>query len=216
VDADIEQAARLTAAAKYRNAGQVCISPSRFYVHQDVEERFLETFSKAAEGLATGDGMLLESTMGPVANERRLSAMNAFLDDALKKGGKLICGGRSPTNAGFFFEPTLLSDVPDDALIMTNEPFGPIAPVTTFADLDDLISRANSLKYGLAAYVFTQSTASATRLSNTIEAGMIGVNHLAISHAETPFGGVKDSGIGHEGGIEGLEVYMQRKFISQI
>jgi succinate-semialdehyde dehydrogenase/glutarate-semialdehyde dehydrogenase len=215
-DADVEQAARLTAAAKFRNAGQVCISPSRFFVHQDVQERFLNAFVGAARGLKTGDGMAGDSTMGPVANERRLSAMNTFLEDAVQKGGTLQCGGQHTGNRGFFFEPTVISDVPGDALIMNNEPFGPIAPVATFADLDELLSRANGLKYGLAAYVFTQSTASATRLSNGIEAGMIGVNHLAISHAETPFGGVRDSGMGHEGGIEGLEAYMQRKFISQI
>jgi succinate-semialdehyde dehydrogenase/glutarate-semialdehyde dehydrogenase len=215
-DADVEQAARLTAAAKFRNAGQVCISPSRFFVHQDVQERFLDAFVGAARDLKTGDGMAGDSTMGPVANERRLSAMNTFLEDAVEKGGILQCGGQHTGNRGFFFEPTVISDVPGDALIMNNEPFGPIAPVATFADLDELLSRANGLKYGLAAYVFTQSTASATRLSNGIEAGMIGVNHLAISHAETPFGGVRDSGMGHEGGIEGLEAYMQRKFISQI
>jgi succinate-semialdehyde dehydrogenase/glutarate-semialdehyde dehydrogenase len=215
-DADVEQAARLTAAAKFRNAGQVCISPSRFFVHQDVQEAFLDIFAAAAADLKTGDGMAGDTTMGPVANARRLSAMNTFLEDAVEKGGKLLCGGQHLGNRGFFFEPTVISDVPADALIMNNEPFGPIAPVTAFDDLDGLLNRANGLKYGLAAYVFTQSTATATRLSNSIEAGMIGVNHLAISYAETPFGGIRDSGTGHEGGIEGLEAYMQRKFISQI
>jgi succinate-semialdehyde dehydrogenase/glutarate-semialdehyde dehydrogenase len=214
-DADPEKTADTIAAFKYRNAGQVCISPTRFYVQEPVYKRFLARFTEFANGIKLGDGLEKETTMGPMANPRRLDAMESFVNDAKGRGGSIVTGGKRRGNQGYFFEPTVVTEVPDDSKVMTEEPFGPIAPIVAFKTFDEVVERANSLKFGLAAYTFTTSTKTATAIGNALESGMVGVNSVAISTPETPFGGVKDSGYGHEGGIEGLEVYMNRKFISQ-
>src|SRR6266478_868792 len=211
-DADPEKTADTIAAFKYRNAGQVCISPTRFYVQEGVYDRFLKRFTEYANAIKVGDGLEKGITMGPLANARRLDAMEAIVNDSRARGAKIVTGGKRRGNQGYFFEPTVVTDIPDDSKLMTEEPFGPIAPVVSFKSFDEVVARANSLKFGLAAYAFTSSTQTANALGDVLDAGMGGVNSVAISTPETPFGGVKDSGYGHEGGIEGLEAYMARKY----
>jgi succinate-semialdehyde dehydrogenase/glutarate-semialdehyde dehydrogenase len=214
-DVNPEQVADMIAAYKFRNAGQVCISPTRFYVQEGVYARFLERFSAYATGLRLGNGLEASTTMGPLANPRRLDAMDMFVKDALEQGGKIRAGGKRHGNEGFYYEPTIVTDVPDHSLIMTEEPFGPIAPIVTFKTFDEVVERANSLEFGLAAYAFTTSIARATAIGDALQTGMVGINSVAISTPETPFGGIKHSGHGSEGGIEGLEAYLNVKFISQ-
>jgi succinate-semialdehyde dehydrogenase/glutarate-semialdehyde dehydrogenase len=214
-DADAEKAADTIAAFKYRNAGQVCISPTRFYVQEDAYKKFLARFSEYAKGLKLGDGLEKGITLGPMANARRIDAMESFVADARSRGGKVVTGGKRPGNQGYFYEPTVVTDVPDDSKVMTEEPFGPIAPIVTFKTFDEVVERANSLPFGLAAYAFTSSNSTAAAIGDAIESGMVGVNSIAVSTPETPFGGVKESGHGSEGGIEGLGAYLNTKFISQ-
>jgi succinate-semialdehyde dehydrogenase/glutarate-semialdehyde dehydrogenase len=214
-DADPEKTADTIGAFKYRNAGQVCISPTRFYVQEPVYDRFLKRFTEFANAIKVGDGLEPGVTMGPLANPRRLEAMEAIVQDCNSRGGKIVTGGKRRGNQGYFFEPTVVTDLPDDSKLMTQEPFGPIAPVVTFKSFDEVVERANSLQFGLAAYAFTSSAQTANLIGDALQAGMVGVNSVAISTPETPFGGIKDSGYGHEGGIEGLDAYLSRKFISQ-
>jgi succinate-semialdehyde dehydrogenase/glutarate-semialdehyde dehydrogenase len=214
-DADPEKAADTIAAFKYRNSGQVCISPTRFYVHEKSYPKFLARFTEYAKGLKLGDGLEKGTTMGPLANARRLDAMDSFVADAKDRGGKVVTGGSREGNQGFFFQPTIVTDVPDDSKIMTEEPFGPVAPIVTFKSFDEVVERANSLEFGLAAYAFTTSDKNAAAVGDALQSGMVGVNSVMISTPETPFGGVKESGYGSEGGIEGLHAYMNTKFISQ-
>ena len=214
-DADPEKTADTIAAFKYRNAGQVCISPTRFYVQEPVYDRFLERFTAFANAIKLGDGLEQGVTMGPLANARRLDAMEAIVNDSKSRGGKIVTGGKRRGNQGYFFEPTVITGVPDDSKIMTEEPFGPLAPIVAFKSFEEVVERANSLKFGLAAYAFTGSAQTANAIGDALEAGMVAVNNVVISTPETPFGGVKESGYGHEGGTEGLEVYTVRKFISQ-
>jgi succinate-semialdehyde dehydrogenase/glutarate-semialdehyde dehydrogenase len=214
-DADPEKVADTIAAFKYRNAGQVCISPTRFYVQEQSYPKFLARFTEYAKGLKLGDGLEKGTSMGPLANPRRLDAMESFVNDAKDRGGKIVTGGSRQGNQGFFFQPTVITDVPDDSKIMTEEPFGPLAPIVPFKTFDEVVERANSLEFGLAAYTFTASGATAAAVGDALQSGMVGVNSVAISTPETPFGGVKDSGYGSEGGIEGLQAYLSTKFISQ-
>jgi succinate-semialdehyde dehydrogenase/glutarate-semialdehyde dehydrogenase len=214
-DADPEKAADTIAAFKYRNAGQVCISPTRFYVQEGVYKKFLARFTEYAGGLKLGDGLEKGITMGPMANARRIDTMESFVADAKNRGGTVVTGGKRRGNQGFFYEPTIVTEVPDDSKVMTQEPFGPIAPIVTFKTFDEVVERANSLPYGLAAYAFTTSNVTAAAIGDAIESGMVGVNSVAVSTPETPFGGVKESGHGSEGGIEGLGAYLNTKFISQ-
>src|ERR1700674_5393361 len=214
-DADAEKAADTIAAFKYRNAGQVCISPTRFYVQENVYSRFLKRFTEYANGIKLGDGLEKGITMGPMANARRIEAMEGFVNDAKSRGGRLQTGGKRHGHQGFFYQPTVITDVPDDSKIMTEEPFGPVAPIVPFKTFDEVVERANSLPYGLAAYAFTTSNATAAAIGDAIQSGMVGVNSVAVSTPETPFGGVKESGHGSEGGTEGLGAYFNTKFISQ-
>jgi len=214
-DADPEKSADTIAGFKYRNAGQVCISPTRFYVQEQVYDRFLARFTEYAKGLKLGDGLEKGVTMGPLANARRIDAMDSFVRDAKDRGGKIVTGGQRRGNQGFFYEPTVITDVPDDAKVMTQEPFGPLAPVVTFKSIDEVVERANSLPYGLAAYAFTGSAHTANLIGDALQSGMVGVNSIAVSTPETPFGGIKESGYGSEGGLEGLQAYLNTKFISQ-
>jgi succinate-semialdehyde dehydrogenase / glutarate-semialdehyde dehydrogenase len=214
-DADPEKAADTIAAFKYRNSGQVCISPTRFYVHEKNYNKFVTRFTEYAKGIKMGDGLEKGITMGPLANPRRLDAMDSFVKDAKDRGGKVATGGERQGNQGFFFQPTVITDVPDDSKIMTEEPFGPVAPIVTFKTFDEVVERANSLEFGLAAYAFTSSEKTAAAVGDAIQSGMVGVNSVAVSTPETPFGGVKESGYGSEGGIEGLQAYLNTKFISQ-
>ena len=214
-DADPEKAADTIAAFKYRNSGQVCISPTRFYVQEDVYKKFLARFTEYANGIKLGDGLEKGITMGPLANARRIDTMETFLADAKNRGGKIVTGGKRRGNQGFYYEPTVITDIPDDSKVMTQEPFGPLAPVVTFKTFDEVVERANSLPFGLAAYAFTSSNSTAAAIGDAIESGMVGVNSIAVSTPETPFGGVKEFGHGSEGGIEGLGAYLSTKFISQ-
>jgi succinate-semialdehyde dehydrogenase/glutarate-semialdehyde dehydrogenase len=214
-DADPEKSADTIAGFKYRNSGQVCISPTRFYVQEQVYDRFLARFTEYAKGLKLGDGLEKGVTMGPLANARRIDAMESFVRDAKDRGGKIVTGGERHGNQGYFFAPTVITDVPDDSKIMTQEPFGPLAPVVRFKTMDEVVERANSLPYGLAAYAFTGSAHTANLIGDALQSGMVGVNSIAVSTPETPFGGIKESGYGSEGGLEGLQAYLNTKFISQ-
>jgi succinate-semialdehyde dehydrogenase/glutarate-semialdehyde dehydrogenase len=214
-DADPEKSAETIAAFKYRNAGQVCISPTRFYVQEPVYNRFVARFAEYAKAIKVGDGLEKGNAMGPMANARRIDTMEAFVNDAKNRGGKIAAGGNRRGNQGYYFEPTVITDVPDDCKVMTEEPFGPLAPVVPFKTFDEVVERANSLPFGLASYAFTGSAQTATLIGDALQSGMVGVNSIAISTPETPFGGIKESGYGSEGGIEGLAAYLNTKFISQ-
>jgi succinate-semialdehyde dehydrogenase/glutarate-semialdehyde dehydrogenase len=214
-DADPEKSADTIAAFKYRNAGQVCIAPTRFFVQEPVYDRFLKRFTEYAKSLKLGDGLEKGVTMGPLANVRRVDAMESIVADAKNRGGKVVTGGQRRGNQGYFYEPTVITDIPDESKLMTEEPFGPLAPIVTFKTFDEVVERANSLPYGLAAYAFTSSELNATMISDAMQSGMVGVNSVTISTPETPFGGVKESGYGSESGIEGLQAYLNTKFISQ-
>ena len=203
-------------AFKYRNAGQVCVSPTRFFVHDKVYDAFVGTFTNIARATKVGDGLAPDSRMGPLANPRRVNAIEAFVTDAEEKGAKVATGGRRIGNQGNFFEPTVLTDVPESARIMNEEPFGPVAVMQRFKETDDVLARANKLPFGLASYAFTRDAKVATRVADALESGMVTINHFGIALPETPFGGIKDSGFGHEGGVEGLQVYMQSKFVSHL
>lgn len=214
-DADLETAAAVLAAGKYRNAGQVCIAPTRFLVHEAAYDRFLEGFIKKTKQLKVGNGAGEGTTIGPLANERRQAALDGLLEDAIDRGASVLAGGGPRRNKGYFFEPTVLTNVPSDARAMNEEPFGPLALVSRFKELDEAIEEANRLPYGLAAYAYTRSIALSTALAERLETGMLSVNHYGLAFPETPFGGVKDSGFGSEGGPEAVEAYLATKFVSQ-
>ena len=207
-DTDVDAAAAASAMRAMRNAGQVCTSPTRFYVHRDVHERFLEVLTAGVEELVVGNGLEDASDMGPVANDRRLADVADLVADAVSVGGRLTTGGNRIGTTGYFLEPTVLADVPDEARIMHEEPFGPVAVVNQVASLDEAIARANSVPYGLASYGFTNRADYAERLVDGVEAGNLSINTLEASLPETPFGGVKSSGYGREGGTEGLLHYL--------
>lgn len=213
-DADVNAAAGLAATLKFRNAGQVCAAPSRFYVHETRYEKFVDSFVEAAKSIKVGNGMEDGVQMGPLANVRRLEAMEGFVADALDCGATLRAGGRRIGNTGYFFEPTVLTEVPENARLMVEEPFGPIAPIEPFSSLDSAIEKANSLEFALAAFAFSQSQRTVDRLGSELEAGMVSINHFGIAAPETPFGGMKESGYGSEGGIEGMDAFLTTKFIS--
>ncbi|MET9087598.1 NAD-dependent succinate-semialdehyde dehydrogenase [Streptomyces sp. NPDC004237] len=215
-DADPAQAARRAAQAKFFNAGQVCTSPSRFLVHESLADDFTAEFVKAAEAVVTGDGLAQGTIMGPLANERRLRSIERLTADAVAKGATVRTGGERLDRPGYFFAPTVLTDVPADADLMSEEPFGPLAPIVPFRDLDEALATANSLPYGLAAYGFTESAATAEKLSDGLEAGILSLNHCGGSVHEAPSGGVKDSGYGREGGPEALDAYLVTKRVSHL
>jgi succinate-semialdehyde dehydrogenase / glutarate-semialdehyde dehydrogenase len=216
-DADPVVAARALAMAKFRNSGQVCISPSRFYVHASLKEPFERTFAEVARSIVVGDGLKDGVTMGPMIRRKGLEGALALVDDAVKRGARLLAGGGRPAhlNKGHFLEPTVLADVSDAALIMNEEPFAPIAPIAPFTDDDDAIRRANALPFGLAAYVFTNDAERGTRTAEKLESGMVGINEVLLATAEAPFGGIKESGFGREGGALGIKDYLEPKYIRQ-
>ena len=214
-DADLTRALPALTSFKFRNGGQACISPTRFYVQRGIYDRFLDQFVALASGLKLGAGNEAGVTMSPLANARRVEATDALVQDALKHGAKLRLGGERLPRKGFFYAPTILQDVPESARVMNEEPFGPIAPVAMFDTVEEAIQRANRLDVGLAAYAFTSSDRQALQLSEGLEAGMIGINSIQVSGADVPFGGVKQSGIGSENGIEGMQAYLVTKFVQQ-
>ena len=215
-DVDVDAVAKMMVATKTRNAGQVCVSPTRFFVQEKVYDKFVATFTDGMKATKVGDGMDPETRMGPLANPRRINAMQTLIQDAQEKGGKVQTGGKRIGNQGNYFEPTVLTDVPDSARIMNEEPFGPVAVMLRFKDTDEALTRANALPYGLASYAFTKDGKTATKVADALDSGMVTINHFGLALPEVPFGGVKDSGYGHEGGLEGLTVYMQAKFVSQL
>jgi succinate-semialdehyde dehydrogenase/glutarate-semialdehyde dehydrogenase len=213
-DGDIALAVKAAGAAKFRNAGQVCISPTRFLVHHKIADEFAQVFAAHAGSLKVGDGLAEGTNMGPLANDRRLTAMQAITKDALAKGAKLLTGGERIGSEGNFFAPTVLSHVPLDADVVNNEPFGPIAAIRTFEKIEDAIAEANRLPFGLAGYAFTNSLKTMHLLSQRLEVGMLWVNQPAAPWPEMPFGGIKDSGYGSEGGPEALEAYLNTKSVA--
>jgi len=214
-DVDVEKVLDACVVAKYRNAGQVCVSPTRFYVHEKIYNRFVEGFAARAKALPVGDGINEKNKMGPLVHARRLAAIESLVDEAKSSGAKLQAGGSRLKSPGYFYAPTVLSDVPNKARIMNEEPFGPVALINSFSDYDSVIREANRLPYGLAAFAFTNSAHRAKLVGEQLEAGMVGVNTFQISVPESPFGGVKESGHGSEEGIEGLEACLVTKFISE-
>ncbi|KTS31426.1 aldehyde dehydrogenase [Methylobacterium indicum] len=214
-DADVNKAVQVLGANKFRNAGQVCVAPTRFLVHDSVFDAFVDGFVGLSQGLKVGNGLEDGVKMGPLAHGRRIEAMEGFVADAEQKGATLRTGGKRIGNQGNFFEPTVFTDVPLDARIMNEEPFGPIAAIQRFSDDEEAFTEANRLPYGLAAYAYTRSAETATKLATRVESGMMSINHHGIALPETPFGGVKDSGYGSEGGSEAIEAYLNTKFVTQ-
>ena len=215
-DADVEQAARLLVGSKFRNAGQVCVSPTRFLIQRGVFETFLERFVALAREIKVGNGLDPDVTMGPLANERRRPALEALIDDARSQGAIVQLGGKGSDGPGYFFEPTVLTGLTPQMRAMNEEPFGPLALLVPFDDLEEALAEANRLPFGLAAYAFTASSKTAQALSDRLEAGMLTINHLGIALPELPFGGVKDSGYGSEGGSEALEAYLTTKLVTHM
>ena len=213
-DVDAAAVARTMVVSKFRNAGQVCVSPTRFLIERPAFDGFLDAFVEGAKAIKVGNGLEAGIDMGPLANERRIPALEALIADAVEHGAEVKTGGRRIGNKGYFFEPTVLANVPTKARIMNEEPFGPIAIVNPVASLDEAITEANRLPFGLAAYAFTRSNASAHRLAMEIEAGMLTPNHLGLALPEIPFGGLKDSGYGTEGGSEAVEAYLVTRLVT--
>jgi succinate-semialdehyde dehydrogenase/glutarate-semialdehyde dehydrogenase len=214
-DADLERTVETLVAAKFRNAGQVCVSPTRFYVQEGLFDRFVARFSELAGKIKVGDGLLATSRMGPMANPRRPQTMQTLIADAVSHGAQLHLGGEAGEGAGYFWSPTVLSQAPLHARIMNEEPFGPVAMMTPFRTFDDAVEQANRLPYGLAAFAFTENAKRALLIGEAIEAGMVGINTTMIGGADTPFGGVKESGHGSEDGPEGLDACLVTKAIHQ-
>ena len=214
-DVDIDAVLDLVVAQKFRNAGQVCVSPTRFLVHDQIHARFVDGFVKRAGALKVGSGLDEATSMGPLANVRRLEATERLIADATSCGATVRIGGKRIGNEGYFFEPTVLSDVPVTALIMNDEPFGPIAPINAFDSYEAAVAEANRLPYGLAAYAYTASALTAQALAEDVCCGMLSINHQGLGLPEAPFGGIKDSGFGSEGGTEAMDDYLITRFLSQ-
>ena len=215
-DADIEKAAIEGVANRFRGTGQVCISSTRFLIQRGAYQAFVDHFVAATQALRIGDGLHPDTQVGPLANPRQLAKMEELVADAVEKGARVLVGGEALSGEGYFFQPTVLADVPMDARVMHEEPFGPIAVLMPFDELADGLKEANRLPYGLSAYAFTSSARTAIDVADGLEAGMIGINQYRIVATELPFGGMKESGHGSEGGIEGIEHYLTHKFISQV
>lgn len=215
-DADIDHAANFLAYSKIRNAGQVCVSPSRFFIQEKVHDKFVDKFSKIIKSIKVGNGLKPDTQMGPLIHSRRLGAVDALVQDATSRGAELVYGGKRIGGKGNFYEPTVLVGVSDEANVMRDEPFGPVASITKFTDVEDAVSRANSVPYGLASYVFTNSVQNSIFISNSLEVGMVNINHSGMALPELPFGGIKDSGMGSEGGAEIFDSYLVTKMITQI
>ena len=214
-DADLETATKVLAAGKFRNAGQVCISPTRFLVQQKVYEQFVDRFVTAAKAVKVGDGLAEGTTMGPLANARRVQAMEGFVADAVQQGATVRTGGKRIGNKGNFFEPTVLTEVHKEMRVMNEEPFGPLALIAPFQEFDQVVEEANRLPFGLASYAFTRSAKTAAAIAGAVESGMMTINHAGLALPEVPFGGIKDSGYGSEGGSEAIESYLSTKFVTQ-
>jgi succinate-semialdehyde dehydrogenase/glutarate-semialdehyde dehydrogenase len=215
-DVDVADVALQAVTAKFRNAGQICIAPTRFLIQEGVYEDFVSAFGQAIAGLSVGSGLEPGTMVGPLAHDRRPAAVAALVDDAVDRGARVVTGGTSSEGPGFFSQPTLLADVDADSRAMNEEPFGPVALAVSFTDTDDALRRANELPYGLASYAFTGTKSTAYDVAERIEAGMLAINHFRLVGPETPFGGVKESGYGSEGGAEGIEEFLFSKLVSEL
>lgn len=213
-DCDLDKTLDMVVPQKFRNAGQVCVSPTRFYVQRGIYDRFVEGFAARTQQVVVGNGMDATTKMGPLANARRPDTIDALVEDARAKGARVLAGG-ARGNQGFFYQPTVLADVPLEANVMSNEPFGPVALMRPFDSFDEAIDQANRLPYGLAAFAFTENGRQANLLGDALESGMVGINSFGISVPDAPFGGIKESGFGSEGGPEGLDSYLVTKAIHQ-
>lgn len=215
-DFDVEKAAEICARTKFRNCGQVCISPTRFFVQEPLVEKFTAAVTRYVGGLKIGRGAETDTDVGPLTNSRRLAAIEAMVQDAVDKGASIAAGGRRPPGLerGYFYEPTVLTGVTTEMDVMREEPFGPILPIASFTDAEDGIAQANTTPFGLAGYVFTDRTRLAFEVSEALEVGMVGVNNMVIATAEAPFGGIKESGYGREGGAEGIDPYLVTKYVN--
>ncbi|QSE93757.1 NAD-dependent succinate-semialdehyde dehydrogenase [Rhodococcus pseudokoreensis] len=214
-DADLQRVVTASITAKFaNNAGQVCVAPTRFIVHQSLYEDFVDALTAAAKNIRVGAGTDPDTDMGPLINQRRVDAIDALVTDAVRTGGRLTAGGHRLEGSGYFYAPTVIADVPEQAMAMCEEPFGPIALIASFAELDEAIDTANSLPYALAAYAFTESAQAAGRLTERVECGVLSINHIGAVPTSAPFGGIKGSGYGKEGGIEGLQAYTTLKYVS--
>jgi len=213
-DANIEKATDMAMAAKYRNNGQVCISPSRFYIHESQKEKFTKIFVEKTLKLKIGNGLDKDVQLGPITTKKRLEEIEKLVETTKKEGAKILCGGKRPSefNKGYFYEPTIFDNVKENFTIMTEEPFGPLTPLLTFKNFNDVIEKANNQVAGLAAYVCTSSLELANKTSEELQTGMVAVNTPFISNAETPFGGIKQSGYGREGGSVGIKDYLNIKY----
>jgi succinate-semialdehyde dehydrogenase / glutarate-semialdehyde dehydrogenase len=214
-DADVGQAIKVLAGSKFRNAGQVCVAPTRFLVHDSVYQSFVDGFVSAAEKLQVGNGLDAGVTMGPLANGRRVEAMEALTADAVTHGATVLTGGERIGNRGNFFKPTVLADIPLKARVLNEEPFGPMAAISRFQSYESVVKEANRLPYGLAAYAYTTSAKTMADIGRDIESGMVSINHHGLALPELPFGGIKDSGYGSEGGTEAMEAYLNTKLVTQ-
>ena len=213
-DADLDLTLKVVSAAKFRNAGQVCISPTRFLVQRGIAEEFATRLAERAQALRVGDGLAETTQMGPLANPRRIGAMQQFTEDALERGARLLAGGQRIGESGNFWAPTVLAEVPLDARVFNEEPFGPLAAIRSYDTLDEAIAEANRLAYGLAGYAFTRSLQAAETLTRRVEVGMLWINMPATPWPEIPFGGLKDSGYGSEGGPEAIDAYMNVRSVA--
>jgi succinate-semialdehyde dehydrogenase/glutarate-semialdehyde dehydrogenase len=216
-DADVDKVLEMTVPTKFANAGQVCVTPDRFFVHESLHDAFVDGFAKRAGALKLGHGLEDSTQMGPLINQRRVDAIEKIIADAERRGGRIDAGGRRPAdkNKGFFFEPTVISGLPDDALAIAEENFGPIAAITPFKTAEEAYRRANAGDFGLSAYVFTRDPTRIREAVASLESGMVGVNSFALAAAEAPFGGIRSSGTGREGGSEGIHDYQNVK-LSQV
>jgi succinate-semialdehyde dehydrogenase/glutarate-semialdehyde dehydrogenase len=214
-DADVEHASKTLAGSKFRNAGQVCVSPTRFLVQEKVFDRFVDQFVAHAKALRVGNGLEDGVQMGPLANDRRIPAMESLVADARQKGAEIRTGGNRIGNKGYFYEPTVITGLTREMRAMNDEPFGPLALMVPFRDFDEVVEESNRLPYGLAAYAFTKSAKTANAIASQVETGMMTINHLGLALPEVPFGGIKDSGYGSEGGSEAIEAYLNTKFVTQ-
>jgi succinate-semialdehyde dehydrogenase/glutarate-semialdehyde dehydrogenase len=214
-DVDLDYIVAQSVPYKFLNAGQICSAPTRFYVHVDVHDQFVQKMSSAAHKLKVGDGRDPETQMGPMSNLRRIDAMERLCTNAISAGARLTTGGSRIGNRGCYWQPTVLADVPETAAIMNEEPFGPVVVTSPFEDEDDVVARSNRLPLGLAGYIFTGAATRASRIAHSLEVGLVGINNFGVFMPEAPFGGIKESGYGSEGGTEGIEAYLTTKFIHQ-
>ena len=215
-DVDVDKVTSIGVMGKYSNAGQMCVAPTRFFVHERIADSFIERFTEKSKALRIGNGLDSSTEMGPMANPRRIEAMEQLVADARDKGANITTGGNRIGNQGYFWEPTVLADVPGSARMMTEEPFGPVAIINRWSNIDDVVAESNALPFGLGSYVYTRSQKWAAEMTDRLEAGMIGINTAHVGGVDAPFGGIKESGLGREAGQEGLKEYLESKIVTQV